>query len=352
MKNRTLLLTFIVGFILINTNIANAQNTIENYIKEYPNQQQTKMMNKWLETNEKGSFWFSGLTQPGDDIVISPQANVDYGYSWISVSDGPAIFTVPKYDKFYSVAVFDMKHNVPLVIRAPEKPILIIRPGQKAPEGDFIVVNLETDQGLIFTRYVIADNLEEVKKLRKQFKLEGGKGDMVRNVQKFSPEIEEKALTVLNTLTTVVSPDDMFGNKSGDAGVLSLAAGVRIGQLGTPAGTVRYNVAQKDAKGEFLDGNSTYIVTTPANMFEEGGYFSVTAYSMDKKLLIPNKKKIYARSNFDTKPNKDGTYTLTLSPDGEGKNGIPTTGIPFYIIVRAYVPTPGLDLFETKIEKQ
>ena len=37
--------------------------------------------------------------------------------------------------------------------------------------------------------------------------------------------------------------------------------------------------------------------------------------------------------------NEDGTYTLTLSPTGEGKNGIPT-GKNFYGILRAYVPSP------------
>ncbi len=258
----------------------------------------------------------------------------------------------PKYDKFFSVAVFDMKHNVPLVVRNPDKPILIIRPGQKAPEGDFIVVNLETDQGLAFTRMVVASNLDEVKKLRKDISLEGGAGDMHRDVQKFSPEVEKKALTVLDTLTTVVTPDVMFGQKSGDVGELCLAAGVRIGQLGTPAGTVRYNVAQKDSNGEFLDGKNTYVVTTPANMVEKSGYFSVTVYGTDNKLLIPNDKKIYAMTSDNAKANDDGTYTVTLSPDGEGKNGIPTSGKPFYAVIRAYVPTPKVDLYQTKIEKQ
>ena len=343
---------FVIGFVLVCSGTANALDTIEEYLKEYPNQQQVKMMNKWLAENEKGTFWFSGLVTPEDDTVISPQATVDYGYSWFSVSDGPAILTVPKYDKFFSVAVFDMKHNVPLVVKNPEKPILIIRPGQKAPEGDFIVVNLETDQGLIFTRFVVADNLPEVERLCKKITLEGGKGNMERNVQKFSPEIEKDASAVLDTLTQVVSTDIMFGNVSGDRGFLALAAGVRIGQLGTPIGTVRYNVAQKDSKGEFLDGKSTYTVTTPADMIEEGGYFSVTLYSTETKLLMPNPQKIYDRTTYSAEPNKDGSYTITLSPDGKGKNGIPTAGKPFYIIIRAYVPTPDVDLYQTKIEKQ
>jgi hypothetical protein len=345
-------LIMMMSLLSMGAGTANALDTVEEYLKEFPNQEQVKMMDRWLTKNEKGTFWFSGLVTPEDDTVISPQANVDYGYSWFSVSKKPAILTVPKYDKFFSVAVFDMKHNVPLVVKNPTKPILIIRPGQSVPKGDFIVVNIETDQGLVFTRMLIANNFDEVKKLRESIKLKDGKGSMLRNVQKFSPKIEKQALAILDTLTPMVSPDVMFGHKSGEAGFISLATGVRIGQLGTPTGTVRYNVAQKDSKGEFLNGKNTYVLTTPANMFEKGGYFSVTVYSMETKLLMPNDKGIYARTYDNAEVNKDGTYTITLSPNGEGKNGVPTSGKPFYTIIRAYVPTPDVDLFKTTIEKQ
>ena len=75
---------------------AKAQDTIENYIREYPNQEQVKMMSKWLEKNEPGTFTFTGLVDPADDTVITPQATVDYGYNWFSLSDGPAILRTPK----------------------------------------------------------------------------------------------------------------------------------------------------------------------------------------------------------------------------------------------------------------
>ena len=116
--------------------IAAAQETVESYLREYPNQEQVKMMNTWLEKNEKGSFKFTGLVDPSDTTVVTPQATVDYGYNWFSISDGPAILTTPTYDKFLSVSVFDMKHNVPAVITNPAKPILLKRPGQAVPEGE------------------------------------------------------------------------------------------------------------------------------------------------------------------------------------------------------------------------
>ena len=132
--------------------MAVAQETVESYLREYPNQEQVKMMNTWLEKNKKGTFKFTGLVDPSDTTVVTPQATVDYGYNWFSISEGPAILTTPTYDKFLSVSVFDMKHNVPAVITNPAKPILLKRPGQAVPAGDFQVVELETDQGLVLTR--------------------------------------------------------------------------------------------------------------------------------------------------------------------------------------------------------
>ncbi|NQX89802.1 MAG: DUF1214 domain-containing protein [Halioglobus sp.] len=327
-----------------------ALDTVEEYIREYPNQEQVKIMNTWLEENEKGTFYFSGLVDPSDSTVVTPQATVDYGYSWFSVSDGPAIVRTPKYDRFFSVSIFDMRHNIPAVIVNPDKPILIRRPDQSVPEGDFTVVNLETDQGVVLTRMVVVDNLEEVRKLSKSIVMEGGKGDMSRDVQRFSKDTETKAHAVMDTVIAGLNPDQAFGKVSGDVSFLNLAAGVKIGQLGTPADTVRYGTILSDSNGDPLNGKDTYIVTVPAGLVEETGYYSVTLYGTDNKLLIPNEKGVYDRTTFSSSPNSDGSYTLTLSPTGEGKNGIPT-GKDFYGILRAYVPDPGAVMSVT-VEKQ
>jgi len=65
-------------------------DSIENYIKEYPNQEQVKMMKTWLKKHEPGTFHFTGLVNPTDDTVVTPQATVDYGYNWFSLSEGTA----------------------------------------------------------------------------------------------------------------------------------------------------------------------------------------------------------------------------------------------------------------------
>ncbi|MCK5819907.1 MAG: DUF1214 domain-containing protein [Psychromonas sp.] len=330
--------------------IAQAKDTPEEYIKEFPNQEQVKMMTKWLDNNDKGTFQFSGLVDPTDDTVVTPQATVNYGYNWFSVSDAPAIINTPKYGRFFSVSIFDMKHNIPAVITSPDKPILIKRPGQTVPKGDFYVVNLETDQGLVFTRMVIVDNLKEVMNLSEEITMQGGKGDMRRTVQKFSEKSEKDGLAIIDTVISTLNPDDAFGKVSDDISFLNLAAGVKLGQLGTPSETVRYGIMLTDANGKALNGQNTYKVTVPANLYLKGGYYSVTLYGTDNQLLIENDLNIYDRTTYSSKINPDGTYTLTLSPSGKGVNGIPT-GKDFYGILRAYVPNPEA-IMEVTINKQ
>jgi hypothetical protein len=322
------------------------QDTIENFIREYPNQEQVKMMTAWLADHEPGTFSFTGLVDPTDTTVVTPQATVDYGYCWFSLSEGPAVVHTPSYERFFSVSVFDMRHNVPAVIANPARPILLIRPGQAIPDGDFLVVELETDQGLVLTRMVVVDNLDEVRKLSGDISMADGAGDMHRNVQRFSPGVEKAAHEVFGSLIQSFSPDDAFGKRSGDVGELHLAGGVFLGQLGTPSDTVRYGTILTDDDGEPLNGEDTYVATVPAGIVNDDGYYSVTVYGSDNQLLIPNELGIYDRTSYTSEPNSDGTYTVTLSPDGHGTNGIPT-GKPFYGILRSYSPVPGADLTVT-----
>lgn len=328
------------------------RDTIENYIKEYPNQEQVKMMNSWLENHAPGTFKFTGLVDPADDTVVTPQATVDYGYSWFSLTAGPATLQTPQYDKFFSVSIFDMLHNVPAVIVHPQKPILLVRPGQSAPPGDYHVVQLETDQGLVFTRMVVVDNLDEVRAISQSIIMTGGQGDMRRAVQRFSPEIEQAALALIAAAVPIVAGvvENPFGKQAGDVGDITLAVGVMIGQLGTPADTVRYRALMTDAEGEPFNGADTYVFTVPAGIVHAAGYYSITLYGADNKLLIPNDKHIYDRTTYSSQQNDDGSYTVTLSPAGDGLNGIPT-GKPFYAVLRAYVPVPGADM-TVKVERR
>ena len=93
-------------------------------------------------------------------------------------------------------------------------------------------------------------------------------------------------------------------------------------------------------------GTDTYEVRVPAGVVRDDGYFSVTVYGADNKLLIPNARRVYDRTSYTTELETDGTAVITLSPSGDGRNGIPT-GKPFYGILRAYQPVKGAQLKPT-----
>jgi hypothetical protein len=89
---------------------------------------------------------------------------------------------------------------------------------------------------------------------------------------------------------------------------------------------------------------------TSASSTSQPGCSSVTLYETNNKLLIPNDLKIDDRTTFSSEPNQDETTTITLSPNGSGKNGTPT-GKDFYGILPAYVQAPDT-ILKVKIEKQ
>ncbi len=235
-------------------------DNVDAFIREYPNRQQVQMMTAWLASHEPGKFSFTGLVDPNDATVITPQATVDYGYCWFSLSEGPAIVRTPTYDKFFSVSVFDMRHNVPAVVVAPKRPIVIVRPGQEVPPGDHEVVTLETDQGLVFTRMVVVDNLEQVRALSADITMEGGSGDMHRAVAEFSPTTVQEGLAKIEAEIPHLGPNsgEVFAKKSGEVDPLVAAAGVMQGQLGTPMDSVVYALILTDDHGAALNGEDTY----------------------------------------------------------------------------------------------
>lgn len=329
----------IISIALI-TNSVLAQDNVLNYIEEYPIQQQFKKMNSWLENNKIGTFNFSGLLD-SETKARNVQASIDYGSNWFSISDVPAIIQVPNYDKYFSVAVYDMNHFVPAVIVNPTNPILIIRPDQKIPKGEFTIVELETDQGLIITRMAVANNLDEVKQLRTSIKMEGGNGTINYESKTFL----ERTIKWGNALIDASNPyvKLVYPKKSGEVDPITLATVVKRAPRGVPSDAAKYSVITTDEDGLPLKGNITYELTVQSNIVRKGGYTSITVYGVDNRLLIPNNKKIYDRTSYTSKQNDDGTYTITLSPNGEGLNGIPT-GKPFYAILRAYEPIESADL--------
>ena len=329
-----------IAIVALSINSAFAQDNVLEYIKDYPKLEQFRLMYAWLENNELGTLLFSGLSN-AETKTKNVQASVDYGSSWFSISDAPATINVPKYDRYFSVSVYDMKHNIRGVFVNPENPILLIRPGQKMPKGEFHAVELETDQGLIITRMVVANNMAKVEELRKSIVIEGGKGEIDYEAKEFS----KKTIKWGNSLIDASIPyiKAIYPQKSGEVDPITLAAVVKRARHGVPAQAVKYSVIATDDKGQPFTGKDTYELTIPPNIVHKKGYMSITLYGVDNRLLIPNEKIVYDRTSYSSRQNDDGTYTVTLSPTGKGLNGIPT-GKAFYAILRACVPIKDADM--------
>jgi hypothetical protein len=162
----------------------------------YPAIEQIKMRDEWLKNHKEGEWQFTGMVTAKDRTVITPQADVNYGYSWFNISKEPIVVTMPEYDKYYSLSVFDMNHFVEVYVNH-KKPVVIRLPHQKSPIKDAHEIVLHTYQGLAFTRQVIVNNEEEVMNLAQKVTITGGKGDFPFTVPEFTEKEAQAGLRVL-----------------------------------------------------------------------------------------------------------------------------------------------------------
>ncbi|GMQ25392.1 hypothetical protein Aoki45_20740 [Algoriphagus sp. oki45] len=317
---------------------------IAEFIHWYPAIEQAKMRDAWLSENQYGAWTFSGMVTADDRTVITPQADVNYGYSWFNISNEPVVVTMPEYDKYYSLSVFDMNHFVEVKVM-PKKPIVIRLPSQTSPIKDALEIVINTYQGLAFTRQVIVGNEPEVMDLAKNITITGGGGDFPFTIPEFTEEETAAGLELIKAYGLQQKDGTrLFGSQFEGVGDMDRAAGVFLGQLGTQARYVQYTQYVKDQNGEPVKGTGTYEITVPANglVKDSNGYWSLTIYSMEDRYLIPNSKNRYSFTSYEAKPNSDGTFTLRINPEGDGENAIPTAGVDFYGVFRVYNPVENL----------
>lgn len=318
---------------------------IGEYIHWYPAIKQIEMRDEWLEKFKPGEWQFTGMVTADDRTVITPQADVNYGYSWFNISNRPVVITLPAYDKYYSLSVFDMNHFMEVYVM-PEKPVVVRLPHQQSPIADAYEIVLQTYQGLAFTRQAIVGNEAEVMNLAAQITLTGGGGDWPFTVPAFTEEEASAGLERIKeySLGRVKDGRKLFGSPYEGVGDMDRAAGVFLGQLGTQARYVDYTQYLVDQHGEKLNGQSSYEIVVPKEGFlrSEKGYWSLTIYNMADRYLIPNPQGVYNMSMYTAGPNEDGAVTLRINPEGAGENAIPSAGVDFYGVFRVYEPVPNL----------
>jgi hypothetical protein len=326
---------------------------VNEFVHWYPAIEQAKMRDAWLSKYKPGGWQFTGKVTADDRTVVTPQSDVNYGYSWFNISNEPLTITMPKYDKYYSLSVFDMHHFMEVYVK-PDKPVVIRLPHQKSPVKDAYEIVLKTYQGVALTRQVIVDNTEQVMKLAKNITLEGGGGDTSFVIPEFNEaEQKEGSKAIQKYLPRVKGGAKLFGSPYEGVGDMDRAAGVMIGQLGIQARYVDYRLYTKDDANKDLASDGSYTLTIPDEglLRNKDGYWSLTVYNADDKYLIPNDKGIYNASMYATKKNADGTTTLRVNPAGTGDNAIPTAGKNWYAVLRVYEPVANIDFPLIKKEK-
>jgi hypothetical protein len=115
-------------------------------------------------------------------------------------------------------------------------------------------------------------------------------------------------------------------------------AGTYVGQWGAPPVEASYIQMVKDQNGDILNGANDYSITfIPPNVSQ---FWSVTAYGSKTMLMIANDLNRHSRGDRHVKPNPDGTVTLRLSHDTQGKaddaDFLPVPSECFYLVLRMY----------------
>ncbi|UCF38873.1 MAG: DUF1214 domain-containing protein [Acidobacteriota bacterium] len=324
------------------------QFRLTDYIHWYSAIEQQAMMDEWLKNHQLGTWSHSGRVGADDRTVITPQADVNYGYNWFNISNGPMVIELPEYERYSSLSIFDMHHFVEDVIVNPNKPIVIRLANQKSPRDEAHDVVLSTNSGLAFLRMVIpaAEDEADVMRLTREIKTTGGDGTEPFIIPSFTDKERSVALEIIKDYGfKQKTGNNMFGKTSQGVGDLDRAAGVYLGQLGIPAEFVQYTQYVRTADGEALGGDGHYeIRIDPKGLIrDKSGYWSITLYNMEDRYLISNPQGRYSITSYTAAANSDGTYTVRTNPDGKGENAIPTMKKPVYAVMRVYQPMGTID---------
>jgi hypothetical protein len=330
------------------------QARLMQFVHWYPAIEQERMMNAWLADNSFGTWTQTGCLSAADRTVITPNPDVNYGYCWFNISNGPMVIELAHYRRYSSLSVFDMMHFVPAVIVGPRKAVVIRLAAQQSPVADAHDVVVETVCGLAFLRMVIPERSDEaeVLALTEQIRTSGGDGQLPFIVPDFTEAEYAVGLDVIKQYSMpLTSSLKIFGTREQGGGDMDRCAGVFLGQLGIPATYIQYTqYVQLD--GAPIGGDGSYTITVGADaIVHDDGYWSVTVYNMEDRYLIENPQQRYSISSYSAVPNTDGTFTIRINPEGTGENAIPTMGKPIYVIMRAYQPIGAVEFPELHTDR-
>ncbi|MDR3503902.1 MAG: DUF1254 domain-containing protein [Legionella sp.] len=130
------------------------------------------------------------------------------------------------------------------------------------------------------------------------------------------------------------------------------AVGVYLGQWGLPPVEAMYLKTDVDSKGKKLNGtHRNYKMRFKAP--DVSGFWSVTVYSADNRLMAHNELNRHSRGDRTLKPDSEGYYTILLSSDEQSNkandNFLPIPEKDFYLILRLYGASKAIQAGEYKM---
>jgi hypothetical protein len=321
-------------------------------------------------------------------FVITPALDHFYSKAVTDVRWGPVVVDTPaKDDRYSSFQVFDMEHHSVFekLIKKEGERFVIVHENYKGkvPTGTVVKVNCNfpfifmRTQSFSFNEDKLANTIrraarvhgvwqmpdlpkKEDTKAVLQWVIDNSNGykqtaDMMKaRAKTYSMDVHKQTFA---NIKVFLSSGGISGNVGGFEAVDDPAGGTMrvraacclMGHLGFPVHHAYYQQIPMDRKGKLLSGaNGTFVMTIP---YKPGVdlFWSVTRYSANNFLpLNPadlGGNDIQAYNAFNTKADKDGNVTFTMSKKDpkDGTYWMPVTDEGYYLICRYYGPAKSLN---------
>ncbi|MDO3385842.1 DUF1254 domain-containing protein [Gilvimarinus sp. SDUM040013] len=248
--------------------------------------------------------------QLDNQTIIRSNFDLIYSYAVFDASEGLEI-TVPEYDLYHSVQVFDENHVTLEVVYPGETKIVS---HDQLTYGDHVYLFMRTqppstDKAGIEKLHQRQDSVEvkagSSNPYTSEVKYDVSSFNALRNeLIARAPKEVIVYKGFIESLDDIVSPHYQMTNLAGWGGL--------------PARHAHYFVvAPADDKARQGDASS-FTFSPPPVQFDRSGYWSLTVYNPEGWVTT----KPFKISSLEAKPNKDGTYTINFNGPEDSINNL------------------------------
>ncbi|WP_237743633.1 DUF1254 domain-containing protein [Pleurocapsa sp. PCC 7319] len=263
------------------------------------------------------------MSSKDNQFVIRENQDVLYSHAVVDISEGATLVN-PAWDVYSVIQVID-EHHYTIAVVYPGDEVTIS--SDMVELGDHVFLNIRTgvrslDEAGMKEAHEHQDNIRIFAKSAKPYI---SKGFDRESLDKIRAELEARK-------EEIIKPWPMFGTKNEvDPEKFLIASAAGWG--GLPAEHASYSVTIQPSPDLSSSGEAASLtLPVPPLNFEQGGFFSVTAYDKDGWIAT----EPFALNNRQAKPNEDGSYTFRFnSPNAENNINI----VPGWnMLIRLYMP--------------